>query len=353
MKKFLCIFATLALFLTGCGDEIFIPEDVGEDIPIQAIASENATTRKKRIENTTTVTSSQESENPVSGTQTKTEEIKTSSVGSKTSENTSTKISDATKSSAVSETHETKSVSNPDAPDNTYSDNSSQPPEVTTKNNTPSKTEQPVTESPTEPTTEAYYLEGIVYEIRKTSVLINEVDLGKINVTFSDTSLFDGIKTGDMVEVAYNGELAETYPRQAYGTYSIEVTQKADKNYQLQRFEYNDLSFSMLVPENWNSRVIEYPQEGDFTDWGIRFTPEGSDYGLDISWHSAFEIREGADKIPITINGVSAKEYRKSGIWKFIVFDNNYIVANNFFGTDEYNTYAADMDIMLKTLEFV
>ncbi|MDE5936456.1 MAG: YobA family protein [Ruminococcus sp.] len=345
MKKFLCTSAALTLFLTGCGNKNFITEDVGEDIPSQVIASESAAARKKRIETTTTASSS---ESPI-----KTEKIRTSSISSETSEKTDIKISDAVKTSVISETHETQKVSNTDISDGSYADESSKKPEVTTKNNTSSEPEQSVTETPARQPSETYYLEGIVYEVNKTSVLINEVDLGKIDVSFSDPSLLDGIKTGDTVEVTYNGELAETYPMQAFSTHSIKVTQKTDKNYQLQRFEYNDLAFSMLVPENWSNRVIEYPQEGDFTDWGIRFTPDGAVYGLDISWHSAFEIRESADKIPIKINGVEAKEYRKSGTWKFIVFENNYIAANNFFGTEEYDTYAVDIDIMLKTLEFV
>lgn len=350
MKKFLCTFAALTLFLTGCGNKNFITEDVGEDIPSQVIASESAAARKKRIETTTTASSS-ESGNTVSESPVRTEENRTSSISSEDPEKT--KISDAVKTSVISETHETQKVSNTDVSDGSYADESSQKPAVTTKNNTSSEPEQSMTETPARQPAETYYLEGIVYEVRKTSVLINEVDLGKIDVSFSDPSLLDGIKTGDTVEVTYNGELAETYPMQAFSTHSIKVTQKTDKNYQLQRFEYNDLAFSILVPENWSNRVIEYPQEGDFTDWGIRFTPDGAVYGLDISWHSAFEIRESADKIPIKINGVEAKEYRKSGTWKFIVFENNYIAANNFFGTEEYDTYAADMDIMLKTLEFV
>ncbi|MDE7105437.1 MAG: hypothetical protein K2O36_06105, partial [Ruminococcus sp.] len=153
MKKILCTFAVLALFLTGCGNEIFIPDDVGEDIPSQAISSENASVRKKRIEKTT-VTFSQGSESHISDTQTKVEEIITSSAVSKTSEKINTKISDVPETSDVSET---QAISNPNAPDNNHSDDSSQP-SVTTKNNSNSKTEQPVTESPTESSTEAYYL---------------------------------------------------------------------------------------------------------------------------------------------------------------------------------------------------
>lgn len=344
MRKFLFTFAAFTLFLTGCGNKTFITEDIGEDIPSQVIASESAAARKKRIE-TTTESSLSESENNVSESQ-----VKTSSVNSKTSENMNTKVSDTVKTSVISKNHE---VSNSDVSGNSYTDENNQKSEVTTKKNTSSEPKSSVTKTPVKQPEEIYYLEGIVYEAEKTSVLINETDLGKINVSFSDPSLLDGIKTGDMVEITYNGELAETYPMQALSTYSIKVTQKADKNYQLQRFECNDLAFSMLIPENWNNRVIEYPQEGDFTDWGIRFTPEGESYGLDISWHSTFEIRESADKIPIKINGVEAKEYRKSGTWKFIAFENNYIAANNFFGTEEYDIYAADMDIMLKTLEFV
>lgn len=368
MKKFLCAFVTLALILAGCGDEVFIPEDIGEDIPSQAIASQNAAARKKRIETTTETTTSEavtstEAEKSaaesISGTSEKKET--SSAVTAENSENsksTKTKISDMSETSAVTKTHGTQTVSqNEEDGGSSYTENdsSSKPPETTVNNSSsPAVTEKTTAaEEPAQPTTEAYYLEGIVYEVRKTSVLINEVDLGKIDVTFSDPALFKDVKVGDSVEVTYNGELAATYPMQAYGTYSIDVTQKAGKNYSMQSFEYNDLKFTMLVPENWSSKVIEYPQEGDFTDWGIRFTPEGSGSSFDVSWHSAFEIRESADKIPVTINGMGAKEYRKSGMWKFVVFDNNYIAANNFFGTDEFDTYSADMDIMLKTLEFV
>ncbi len=208
---------------------------------------------------------------------------------------------------------------------------------------------------------EVYYLEGIVYKVTSKdkkggSVLIKDPDLGWVDASFGSTADLKNVKVGDRVLVTHNGEIGGTAPSVTTKTYSIEVTEKAPEECTLQRFEcknldYN-LSFSMLVPNSWSSINIDYPTEGDFTDWGVRFTPNGETKGLDISWHSSFAILEPYDITPSTVNGKAADVYSKNGNWRFYVYDNDYIAANTFYNTSEYDEYTDDIEFMLETLEF-
>lgn len=208
------------------------------------------------------------------------------------------------------------------------------------------------TENKTEPE-ELYYLEGIVYETEDKQILLDETDLNLVYVSFKDK--LKDVNTGDRVLVTYDGYISESYPAQAQA-YSIEVTEKADTGYTLQKFvcdnqEYN-LKFSLLVPDNWTAKVIEYPTEGDFTDWGIRFLPKNGSVGIDVSWHSAFAIREPYDTRPAEVNGFKADRYTKEGYMRFYVYDNNYIVSNNFYGTEQYDEYIDTVEFMISTLDF-
>ena len=158
---------------------------------------------------------------------------------------------------------ESSSVSNNGDSGNSGSDESVAPSAAESKADSTPKTEKPK---------ELYYLEGIVYEVRDGSLLINETELRRIEVGFSDKKAVKNVNPGDKVEIAYDGQLAESYPAQAHNAYSVTILESADKEYKLQRFSHNDLAFSLLLPKNWTAKDIEYPQEGDFTDWGIRFT---------------------------------------------------------------------------------
>ncbi len=199
---------------------------------------------------------------------------------------------------------------------------------------------------------DVYYLEGTVCENNGKSLLINETDLGKISVGFKSGVKSDNIKVGDKVLITYDGYLLETYPAQASEAYSVKVTEAAEKNFSLQRFSKNDLAFSLLVPEGWSAREIDYPTEGDFTDWGIRFTPDGQTGGLDIAWHSAFSIREPYDIKPTKVNRNDVDIYSKDGTWRYYVYSNNFIGAASFYGSQGYSEYIPDMEFMLETLEF-
>ncbi|MCM1221723.1 MAG: hypothetical protein NC548_45355, partial [Lachnospiraceae bacterium] len=236
--------------------------------------------------------------------------------------------------------------------DSDISESSQISPENSTAESTSASSVTTTAENTTKPA-DVYYLSGIVYEVRDKSIIINETDFKKMNISVSDNSMIADINTGDRVEITYNGLINEGDINYAYDPYSIEVTQKADKKYQLEKFEFNGMAFSMLVPENWSSKEIDYPQEGDFTDWGIRFTPDGASGSMDITWHSSITITGGFDKIPLTINGISAKEYSSQGVWRFFVFDNNYVATDNFFGTSQYSDYADDMELMINTIEFM
>lgn len=327
MKKLLCAFAVLSLILAGCGNEpdessVLLP-DVGEAYADNTDEVSDSG-KKKKADDTETSADSDSS---------------TASIDLSDSSNADSNDKDDSKTS-----NEGSAVSDADNSQDSASDESVAPSDSKSREESPKNTEKPK---------ELYYLEGIVYEVHDGSLLINETELRRIEVGFSDKKAVKNVNPGDKVEIAYDGYLAESYPAQAHNAYSVTILESADKEYKLQRFSHDDLAFSLLLPKNWTAKDIEYPQEGDFTDWGIRFTPDGASGNLDISWHSAAAIKDPYDKLPTTINGNSAVQYSKTGKWKFYVFDNNYIAANNFFGTDENDVYEEELNFILNTLEFI
>lgn len=334
MKKLLCAFAAVSLILAGCGNEpsqssVMLP-DVGEAYADTTDEVSNGG-KKKKADDT---------------------EISADSESSSASNSKDDKNNSSDSSSADSNDNDESGISsnggdskpNDDNSGNSGSAESVAPSTADSKNNSSKKDEKPK---------ELYYLEGIVYEVRDGGLLINETELRRIEVSFADKNAVNNIRVGDKVEIAYDGRLAESYPAQASNAYSVTILESADTEYKLKRFSHNDLAFSLLLPKNWTSKDIEYPQEGDFTDWGIRFKPDGANGSFDISWHSAAAIKDPYDKLPVEINGSSAVQYSKSGKWKFYVFDNNYIAANNFFGTDENDVYEEELSFILSTLEFI
>lgn len=203
---------------------------------------------------------------------------------------------------------------------------------------------------------EVYYLEGIVYSVSDNAIMLKDPDIGWVRAGFDGKSALKNVNVGDKVLVKHDGEIKEAVPAVTNKTYGIEVTEKAPEECNLQRFEcknidYN-LSFSLLVPKSWNSKNIDYPTEGDFTDWGMRITPKDETRGLDISWHSSFAILEPYDITPIAVNGKDVDRYSKNGNWRFYVYDNDYIAANTFYNTSGYEEYTDDIEFMLETLEF-
>lgn len=334
MKKLLCAFAAISLILAGCGKEpsqssVLLP-DVGEAYA-DTTAEISDSGKKKKADNTETSADSESS----SASDSKGDE-----------KNSSDSSSVASNDSGESGVSSNDGDSNPNA-DNSVNSGSAEsvaPSTTDRKNNSSKKDEKPK---------ELYYLEGIVYEVRDGGLLINETELRRIEVSFADKNDVKNVKPGDKVEITYDGALLETYPAQAKNAYSVTILESAGKEYKLKRFSHDDLAFSLLLPKNWTYKDIEYPQEGDFTDWGIRFTPDGANGNFDISWHSAAAIKDPYDKLPMEINGNSAVQYSKTGKWKFYVFDNNYIAANNFFGTDENDVYEEELNFILSTLEFI
>lgn len=306
MKKIICTFMAFALLLAGCGQNIsYVPDEVGIATATQP-TTEEVTTKKKRQDSTTTVT----------------------------------EIHETTADSASTSSEETTVIS---------TDKIS---ETTTENNSTEQSTKKTIEKTTEKTTDLYYLDGIVYEVYDDSILINETDLKKVRVSVADSSKIKNIQIGDVVEITYNGLINDGYISYAYDAYSVEVTKKADKKYEFQKFECNGMSFSMLVPENWSSKTIEYPQDNDFTDWGIRFIPKGEINGIDVSWHSSIHLQSSLGSCPKTVSGLNATEYTQSGVWRFITFENNYIIANNLFDSEKYSNYADEINFIINTIEF-
>ncbi|MDE5763808.1 MAG: YobA family protein [Ruminococcus sp.] len=358
MRKFICALSTCLLSLTvlsGCGNEPAPAPIIGDDeggivyretetvttLPKVRTGQKSSSDVSDSDETTTTAVKENQSDS--------TEENKTSGNGS---ENTSAGNSNSDNKSNSSA--ENNSGNNSDNSQNNSSGSDSDKAVQTNAGNSGSSavtdTRPPATQNAPE---ELYYLEGIVYEVGDKSILLDESDLNLVNVGFDDK--IKDVRVGDRVLVTYDGCISESYPSQATG-YSIEVTEKADTGYTLQKFvcdnlEYN-LKFSLLVPDGWTSKIIEYPTEGDFTDWGVRFTPESGTGGIDVSWHSAFAIREPFDTRPVTVNNFEAYKYTREGYLRFYVYDNNYIASNNFYGTEQYDEYIDTVEFIISTIDF-
>lgn len=342
MKKLLCMFAAVSLILAGCGSEpeessVLLP-DVGEAYADTTDGTSDSGKKKKADDTEISDNSASESDS----------DSDSSSVSDSKSDKDKPKddsSSAADNNNSGEDSHNGGDVdSDSDNSDNSGAAESVAPSTAAKEDKKPPKTEKPK---------ELYYLEGIVYEVRDGGLLINETELRRIDVSFTDKNAVKNVKPGDKVEITYDGYLAESYPAQAHNAYSVTILESADKEYKLKRFAHNDLAFSLLLPKDWTSKDIEYPQEGDFTDWGIRFIPDGASGNLDISWHSAAAIKDPYDKMPTSVNGNSAVQYSKEGRWKFYVFDNNYIASNNFFGTEENDIYEEELNFILSTLEFI
>lgn len=319
------------LFLTGCGQQnLAVDDGTGvETSPRYTEIAENPAKPKRQPARTTAVT----------------EAVETSAaIQTATVENVSSEaVTDTdTVTSAVQTDTQTQAVAS------AVVDNED---DVIVHEIIETTAEVPVEPAPVQ-TEQVYYLDGVVYEVRDKYIVINETDFKMVQVSVADTSKIEGINVGDTVEITYNGLINEGSVKYAYDAYSIEVTKKADKEYRLEHYEYNSVSFSLLVPEGWNSKVIDYPQEGDFTDWGVRFTPDGAVGSMDITWHSSISISGGFDKTTTTMKDMSVKKYSRNGVWRFFVFENNYVTTNNFFETSQHDQYADDMELMLNTLEF-
>lgn len=338
MKKFICALSMSLLSLAalaGCGNEPkpVVFDDGGEGGVIY-----------RETEPASTIPKVKEGISSSSGISDIAETTVTAAAGKPVQNNDNTKDSESDDESGTDDSGTDKIGSPESSTDKTGSSESG-------GTSTKAVSSKP-TENKTEPE-ELYYLEGIVYETKDKQILLDEADLNLVYVSFKDK--LKDINTGDRVLVTYDGYILDSYPAQAQA-YSIEVTEKADTGYTLQKFvcdnqEYN-LKFSLLVPEGWTAKVIEYPTEGDFTDWGMRFLPKDGSVGIDVSWHSAFAIREPYDTRPVEVNGFKADRYTKEGYMRFYVYDNNYIISNNFYGTEQYDEYIDTVEFMISTLDF-
>lgn len=203
---------------------------------------------------------------------------------------------------------------------------------------------------------EEYFLEGIVYRKSAQNILIKEKDLSLLSIRFKDKSVIDSISLGDEVRVSYDGIIMESYPGQVREADGAEVVSKAIYEGKINNFICDNPAvsegFTVLLPKDWTVKQIDYPTEGDFTDWGFRVIPKGEETGIDITWHSSFSVRESYDIFPVNVNGYNAEKYSVEGKWQFYGYENGYVVSNNFFGTDKYDEYADEFEFVLNTLVF-
>lgn len=334
MKKLLCTFAAAAFILAGCGNQnVAIVDNTESDgIYSRSITETTQITKAKRQQPTIT-----ESDGTIT----------------ETTPDTTTVLRNSDKNIDTTLSY-TSSTINSDIPEtDTVNGNDNNSENETTKADETDKTNESSTTTAIVIAEQLYYLDGIVYEVTDKYILIKETDFDMVNITVSDNSIIADINVGDTVEITYDGIIEDGDISYAHDAYSVEVTEKAEKVYTLKKFDYNDMAYSLLMPDDWSSKVIEYPQEGDFTDWGIRFTPENSSGSMDISWHSSFQTTLSMTKISKPLYGRQVTEYSQSGIWRFIAFDNGYMAANNFTDSSQYEEYAEEMDFMLSTLEFI
>lgn len=334
MKKIMFALIAAALLLTGCGQRnLGIDDGTGvETSPRYTEPIDNPAKPKRQPARTTATTETSTT-------------VQTSASKNISSETQTDNTTD-TKTNAVNATTQTETKTETVVPEETENI------DITAPENTDIVATEVTTDVTTQTPTEVYYLDGIVYEVHDKYIVINETDLKRVQVSVADASKIEGINVGDTVEITYDGLINEGSVNYAYDAYSVEVTKKADKEYSFEHYEYNGVSFSLLVPEGWNSKIIDYPQEGEFTDWGVRFAPDGAVGSMDITWHSSISISGGFDKTTTTMKEMSVKKYSRNGVWRFFVFENNYVVTNNFFETSQHDQYANDMEIMLNTLEF-
>lgn len=307
MKRILCLLAVMPVFLAGCGHSRVVLDGGGGEYYV----TEDEDRLSEKVKPT---------DDPA---ETKPPKKKTedAAVTDNISGETSTEAS--TQETTVTDGNEPGDA---DSPDNSVS--------------------QPADED-----VYKYHLDGFVIQKDSGSILICEEDLCRVSLKCGE-KLLGSVQVGDEIKVKYDGVLTEG-ATQSGTAHSIEVVQKAAKKYQLKRFAYKDLCFTVLMPEDWSDRVIDYPQEGDFTDWGVRIQPSGSAGSLDISWHSAIAIFDPYDKRKITVNGNNATEYSKNGNWKFLEYPDNNFIINNNFDTNEQSKYADDIRRIRATMEFV
>lgn len=275
---------------------------------------------------------------------------KTSAVEDETEESTETTAIADDKSDEKDESSQTATKAPDEPAEATEAPENNEPPADNSGENTA------VEEASTEAEREEYYLEGVVYRKLDKSVLIKEVDLSLMTVGVSDAELMNSLEIGDKIQVVHDGYILESYPAQLSKVYSVEVTEKALYKADVKHFVCDNPavseSFTVLLPEDWTVSEIEYPTEGDFTDWGFRIIPKDETTGLDITWHSSFSIREPYDVFPVTVNGYDAKKYGANGKWRFYGYENGYVASNNFYNTGKYDEYADEFEFILNTLVF-
>lgn len=332
MKKIICALSAMAIsaaVLTACGNEEYLLMENNENA-YRVIETEPASTKpkvKEIREETTAVDEKSEVDSETTAKSTDNDDKKEESA--------------------------TTAAENPDAPVT----------DENTENTDNAENTKPVQDNSDEQTVETsaeeqeeYFLEGVVYRKSPQSILINEKDLSLLSISFKDNSVIDSLGIGDEVSVSYDGYILSSYPGMVNDANGAEVVKKAAYEGKINNFVCDNPAvsegFTVLLPKDWTVKQIEYPTEGDFTDWGFRFIPKGEETGIDVTWHSSFSVRESYDIFPVTVNGYKAEKYSIEGKWQFYGYENGYVISNNFFGTDKYDEYADEFEFILNTLVF-
>ncbi len=274
----------------------------------------------------------------------------TSAVEDKSEENTETTAKADDKPDKKDESSQTATKAIDEAVEATEAPENNEPPADNSGENTVDE------ETTTEAEREEYYLEGVVYRKSEYGILLFERDFSLTSIGFEDDSVIDTLSLGDEVRIAYDGYIYESFPGQVHEAYGAEIIKEAVYEGEIKHFVCDNpavsASFTVLLPEDWTVSEIEYPTEGDFTDWGFRIIPKGETTGLDITWHSSFSIREPYDVFPVNVNGYDVKKYGANGKWRFYGYENGYVASNNFYNTSKYDEYADEFEFILNTLVF-
>lgn len=203
-----------------------------------------------------------------------------------------------------------------------------------------------------QPTTEAYYLNGMVYDIDEASILIDSEPHGKVYVSLGGIDA-ENISVGDEIEVSYDGSIAESYPAQVHNVYDIEVVKESETELQYVSCLGENGQFSFLMPSDWK---YEEAEPFDMLDYGIDVYPLNNREKIRIAYSEDFGVcGTGLTTEDTEINGMPAKMgiYMESPYWEHITFNDSYYYITRI-SSDSWNTeYMDDVQIILDTIEFI
>lgn len=201
-----------------------------------------------------------------------------------------------------------------------------------------------------------YIFYGEVQEIREGSVLADDTWIYTDSLSEYADAIED-IEVGDSIKVEYDGAIAESYPAQMHGAYSIEVIGRVEDKIALKNASYiNELiGISLQLPEGWDYTNNSEPENG--AELSMDIYPVGETGKISIGYHELFGVcGTGLNSVEAEYNGMKALKgfYDNNNHWAFICFESpydKYVILSE--GTEEWQQkYYDEVEQILNTLEF-